>query len=326
MLPDVELLQQADQLLSDCGRPLMPPGTRYVPIPKSFLFQATHAFQTTETEAREIYGDTVWMLRAISGLPPNFQIYYRIQYPNGRYLQNQLETLSSFGSLICTLGNGSARRLISPAIPCPPGSRFLITLDDTFPKCGNANGTNVTLLFEGCYIYAIKGNGPQARSEAVEMAEMDRYFQTPNQNIMAPEVALMLKSSATPDGYVDEIFSYQLPLLNLPQVTGIATSNSVTQAFNLPAEWEHHILRFLFTETQTNGTATFGVRIRESKGYSFTNDYIQTYLFNQARYLCDWRIAKGSQLYFDFTLLDPSSAMATFTEQVVIEGIRRRKL
>lgn len=326
-LPDIELLQQADEYLSNCGRPLMPPGTRYVPIPKSFLFQSSHVQNTTETEAREIYGDTVWLLRAISGLAPNNQIYFRVQYPNGRYLQNQLTTLGQAGGGggSCTLGNGSARRLISPSVPCPPGSRLLVTLDDRLGGRPATSTTSVTILFEGCYIYAIKGSGSQAQSSAVEMAQMPRYFQSPNQNLMAPEVAMMLHSSATPAGYIDELFQYQLPQLNFSSAAGVNFSVNATQAFSLPSAYEHHILRLLFQETVSGGTGVFAARVRESKGYSFTNDYVETFLFNGGRYACDWKVQEGTQLYFDFSILDPT-VNTTFTEQVVIEGIRRRKL
>lgn len=322
-LPDVQLLQQADMILSKCGRPIMPVGVRYVPIPKNFLFQAAHLQNTTETEAREIYGDTIWMLRAISGLAPNNQIYFRIQFPNGRYLQNQLRILGSAGGGAgnCTLGNGSARYLISPAVPCPPGSRILVTLDDrpTNGGSGAASTTAVAMLFEGAYIYAIKGDGQAAISAAVEMAEMPRYFDTPDQNIMAPEIALSLHSPETPAGFVDELFQYQAPLLSFP----VSTSTSATQAVQLPAQFEHQILRFLFNETNT-ANGKMAVRIRESGGYAFTNDYVETFYFNMARYPCSWPVKKGSQIFFDFSVLD-GVAGQTVTEQVIIEGIRRRR-
>jgi hypothetical protein len=321
-LPSVELLEQMDLALSKCGRPVMPAGVRYVPVPMDFFFQSAHAANTTETEAREIFGDTVWMLRAISGLAPNNQIYFRIQFPNGRYYQNQLRTLGAAGggAQACTLGNGSARTLISPSVPCPPGSRILITLDDrpTNGGIGAPSTTAVAMLLEGAYIYAIKGQGENARSAAVEMAEMQRYFLTPNQNIMAPEVALSLHSAQTPAGYIDEPFQYQLPQTSFE----LNTVTSATQAYTLPAQFEHHILRLMFNETGT-GPGQIAVRVRESGGYAFDSDYIETFYFSGGRYACDWSIKRGSQLYFDFSLLDGFAGQVV-TEQVIIEGIRRR--
>lgn len=321
-LPDVKLLQEADIALSKCGRPLMPPGVRYIPLPKDFPFQAAHQANSTETEARGIFGDTIWMLQAISGLPPNNQIYFRIQLPSGRYLENQLRILQAGGGTGSFLGLGSARTLITPSVPCPPGSRILVTLDDR-PNGPAGSVTAVQLNFEGSYIYAIEGNGtPNARSAAVEMADMPRYFQSPDFNIMAPEIALSLHSASTPTGFRDEFFQYKAPLLTFP----ITTVSSLTQEYTLPAAYEHHILRFGFLETfvSTPG-ATMAVRIRESGGYVFTSDYVQTQLFNEGRFGCDWPVKAGSTLDFDFSVLDGTGG-GTATEQVIIEGIRRKKL
>src|SRR5581483_3192082 len=143
----------------------------------------------------------------------------------------------------------------------------------------------------------------------------------PNQNIMAPEVALALHSAATPAGYRDEFFQYILPKLSFP----ISTTTSATQNYQLPQEFEHHILRLLFNETFAGTTGSVGCRVRESGGYALTSDYVQTFLFNMARYACHWPIERGSQLNFDFSIFDGTPG-GTITEQVIIEGIRRKKL
>ena len=66
---DVQLLKQADVVLSKCGRPVAPLGMSavclYRGIPIQAVFPVTPA-SASQTITREISGDTTFLLRAIS--------------------------------------------------------------------------------------------------------------------------------------------------------------------------------------------------------------------------------------------------------------------
>lgn len=323
-MKDIQLLSDVDLMLSKCGRPLRhSDGTVFLPLPKWFFFQANHNASTTETEAREIFGDTVWMLRSYAIAPPANELYWRLEFPNGRYLQNQNRLMSQVA------GTGSQRQPIVPDVPCAPGSRLLVTIDDRPTNNGNGAGgvTPVSMLFGGAYIYALLGSKIQPINPIRDAGLMKRYFETVNQNILAPEIAISLENDSTPPGYVDDEYTFTDPWPVNPGFT-LASSGSLstTRSVTISGVSFFNVRRLIFNVTGSGGlTGTLVVRVRDASGFNLTNDYIKVSQFSNAPYACDWPLCDGSNLIFDYSIVDQAGGPGTWTIQTFMKGIRRRK-
>jgi hypothetical protein len=178
-----QLIQEADYVLSRCGR-FVPPTGSVVYIPKLFLLQAVLPVASNQTFYKEITGDTVWCWRALSsalsGSPP--QIYAQVLKPDGQYLFNGLLDLTQVA------GFGSLRYLLSREIECTPGSKIQLSLDDNY--LATAAVQPVSFLAEGAYAYYLK-QGISSRSVEQEVSALPRIFAGPNQNILAPCWAIL---------------------------------------------------------------------------------------------------------------------------------------
>src|ERR1039458_138129 len=117
---DIQLLTQADFVLSKCGRPVAPSGLAVVYIPKGFLVQQYFPITpltATQSLTKEITGDTAWCLRAISMLTtaagevaPATSISVQVQLPNGKFL------ISNLQDCLQIAGYGSYRYLFTKEI------------------------------------------------------------------------------------------------------------------------------------------------------------------------------------------------------------------
>lgn len=102
---DTRLLNEMDQALSKCGRPVVP-GRSVVPISKSFVIQGVVAAGARATFFKTITGDATWAMRSISIFAASVPLaaptlYVQIQLPNGRFLQNAFQDvtqIAGFGS------------------------------------------------------------------------------------------------------------------------------------------------------------------------------------------------------------------------------------
>ncbi len=325
----LEYLQQADIVLSKCGRPQLPGGVVAVPITRGFVMPMTLEPGGAVTFVKEITAPVPWVLRAISSGTASASlvgIRCQIQLPNGRFL---------FGGNGVDIGQfawvGSWRWLQDPELRCEPGSKLQVTLTDTTPG-GLSSAVAVNLLFDGALLHFMRG-GERLPDNQTLASGLPRYQGVVNENIMAP-VWMQNEGLITPPGYVDEYHVYASPdPVDQPQIsTWTVTAGAVSIAPN-PSPFEIQIdpgftffpYRLLF-DLQTTDTASAIVRgkLRTGAGYVLNDNFIDL-----ARYLCgseyagNWTIKGGDSVFIDAALSDVTGT-GTVTFQVHLEGYRRR--
>src|ERR1035441_9047221 len=217
---DIQLLTQADFVLSKCGRPTAPSGLAVVYIPKGFLvqqyFPVTPA-TSTQTITKEIVGDTTWCLRAMSIQSTDATaIALQVQLPNGKFL------ISNLQDCLQIAGYGSYRYLFTKELECPPGSKIQVTFQDT--NTGVAQP--LSMLFGGAYKYFMKSGASQLCPVQDLAARLPRVFGSPNQNIMAPAWQQGV-GQTTPKGYKDQEWVYAMDQTISPTLIDV-----VAGAFN----------------------------------------------------------------------------------------------
>jgi hypothetical protein len=324
----LESLREADIILSKCGRPQLPGGVSAVPICKSFLLPMVADPGASYTFTKEITGPTPWVLRAISSDQVQASLLgvrIQIQLPNGRFL---------FGGNGVDAGQfcwiGSYKWLQDPEMRCEPGSKIQVTLSD--PTGALSAATPVNLLFEGAYLYFMKGG--QLVSEKQLASDLPRYFGIVNENILAP-VWMAGDAIQTPAGFEDEYFIYSTPdPVDQPKnTTWTLAAGVITQTPNpLPLEipidagYVHYVRRLLVDLQLTSSAAAIVLmRLRTGAGYVFNDNFI-----DYARYICGseyagfWRIKGTDSVFCDLQLAD-FSGTGNATYQVFLEGFRRRR-
>ena len=297
----VELIMEADFVLSKCGR-FIPPVGSVVYIPKSFLLQAVLPAFSTQTFYKEVTGDTTWCWRsisvALSGVPKLVEA--QILKPDGHFLFNDVL------DLIQVQGFGSFRYLLSRELEIPPGSKLQLTLDDTYLAKGVVQP--VSVLCGGAYAYYLKG-GIRSSSPEQEASALPRIFAGPNQNLLAP-CWMAGVGPRVPNGLRATGFTYGNGITNVATVT-LGATLSAKCSIQIDADSDFHVRRFFFDVTQDAGVTagTFLGRIRASSGYAFTDDYVEL-----ARYLGSaplakgWDVKRGDQILFDVVLVDGAGA------------------
>lgn len=334
-------------ITSKCGRPMVPPGVTCIDVPKSFLYQnsltlpATYPPYPPDTnEAKEVSGDTDFILKALSGIPAQAPalpgiLYMQIMYPSGRVMQNILADISP------DLGFGSGRTIFDGGgIRCKPGAKFFITLDASISGLSgsveNPTPLNTVILFEGAYRYYLKADAstrPQVRSAADSAALLPRFYHdSPNQNIMAPEWFTADRSGdqcypECPVGFEDFPFVYSNTYGSV-NGTGPAEFSEAapqSQSIIIPIERESNFLcREILFSVQPGGTAPlFFVRLRTSLGgSSITNDYMP---LQSMRVHKDWFLRRGIQVYIDVFGVS-AGGDATTTLYVYLKGVKRKRV
>ena len=316
---DIELLRQADLVLSRCGRPEAPRADlAAVYIPKSFLVQAVFPAATAspdQTITREITGDTFWCLRAIQILAnAGTAINWQVVKPDGRFLINELQDITQVN------GYGSYRYNFNKELRCDPGSKLQVT----FSVFNTTNQQPAALLFDGAYEYLINRGAGRICPNQELAARMPRYFGDRRENIMAPAWQQGL-AHYTPPGFYDEEQIYSVSRPTLISVTSPITT--ATQQIQIPPSEQFHIRRFLFDVTADPGvmSGTFLAKIRNGSGYAFTDDY-----FDVARYIGsspmprNWIIEPEDTVYIDLQLVD-QTGVGNMSFQTHIDGFRRRR-
>jgi hypothetical protein len=325
---DVQLLTQADRVLSKCGRYEAPrEDLSAVYLPKSFMIQQTFAAGATtpvQTITKEITGDTDWCLRAMQiWTSAATLIEFQIQKPDGRFLINALQ------DVLQVAGYGSYRYLWTVEHRCPPGSK----LKATFAVTNTALQQPIAISFDGAYQYLItKGiEGRICRNEELA-AKLPRYFSDPNQNIMAPRWQQGL-SHWTPPGYVDteKVWSPTSPLnavTGLPSlpISVTAAINTATQSIQIPTNEEAHVRRLLFAIQADAGvtSGTFLAKIRDGSGYSLFDDYFDVNYICSAAMPHNWIVKPEDTVYADIQLVD-QGGVGNMYFCMMLEGFRRRR-
>lgn len=334
----LEYLKQAATILTNCGRPELPGGLVAVPIPKAFvmpILTPVSSNPTASTFTKEITGETVWELRAISVDQRSFRstssgnpVRLQIQLPNGRFLfgGNGID-LTDFAWL------GSWRWPQDPEYRFQPGDKINVTVTSSITS------VVINLLFEGAYLYFMR-NGEAVPSSFVDLASLPRYDGSVNENIMAP--AWMSNEAVdTPAGYRDDYFVYSTPgpasdtdplAAYAISIAGAVTSGP--QLFSVPIDpgYDFSVRRMLFDVQFTggvDGAAILG-RIRTGAGQALSNTFIDL-----AHYLCGaefggrFKVKGGDSIYIDAVLVDPhvtGFAEGTVTFQAHFEGFRRSRI
>jgi hypothetical protein len=322
----------------------MPVGVTCIDLPKKFLYQNYLAMPSApwgtgagpyppdSNEAKEVAGDTVFMLKSLSGmqvsginalnLVPGL-VYLQIMYPSGRMMQNVL------ADSVADLGYGSGRLAFDQPIPCPAGSKFFITLDTSISgfSGGGTYGVVTAALLEGALRYFLKANGstpPQVRSAKDSAALLPRFFfDSPNQNLMAPEWMVSGRDGEQcypecPDGFADSPFVYSNS--TVPAV--FSESAPVATTIEIPIEaWADFLVRRIMFSIQASDVApTFFIRLRTSLGgSSVTNDYMPMQTLRMHK---DWFLRRGVQAYIDVFAISNGGTGNT-TVYVFLEGVKR---
>jgi hypothetical protein len=326
---NLQYLDQARAILNKCGRPQLPGGISAVPIPRGFLLPMVLQPGASVVYTKEITGDTPWVLRAISSDQTSnalVGIRCQIQLPNGRFL---------FGGNGVDIGQfcwiGSWKWSQDPELRCEPGGKLQVTLNDT-TSGGLPGPTPVNLLFEGSYLYYMRGGQPLPVSFR-QASSLPRYQGLVNENILAPCWASN-EGLFTPPGFVDEYFVYSTPepvdepLRTTWAVTAgavITPPNQPPFEIQIPPGYDFFCKRMLFDVQLTGAVQAIVVgKLRTGAGYVINDNFIDL-----ARYLCgaeyagNWKVKATDSVFIDANLADVSGS-GTVTFQVHLEGYRRR--
>jgi len=310
---DLRLLTQADLYLSKCGRPLAPKGTSLVYIPHGIAINAVIADLTTSTYVKEISGPTDWVMRAISSTD-NDNIFVQVQLPNGQFLYNNYIKLSNVG------GYGSWRYLLTEELVCPPGSKIQLTLDTNISAPGATE--SVSYLFEGAYKFQFRG-GRRSPSPIDLVSRLPRYFNTSDQNIMAPCWAQGF-GPTTPQGCQDSPFIYSSNVSTLDVASGPKTDQVTIQ---IEQDTDFLCNRLLFDVLQ-GGSVTGGsflARVRAGSGYALNDEYFDVARYIGSSYMAKpWLIRAGDKVIIDLQLVDYAGT-GTMTFEAFLDGRKRRK-
>lgn len=310
---DLQLLRQADQVLSKCGRPTFPGGS-VVPLQKSFLMPMVLQPNQSTVFTKEITGETIWALRAISsdqtsGVTTGVRI--QIQLPNGRFLiGGNGQDVGQFAWF------GSWRYLMDPEVDCQPGSKIQVTLTDTV---GLQAALAVNLLFEGAYKFFFRGGKPSPLNLA---SKQPRYFGNVNENILAPCYTHGI-GPQTPPGFQDELFTYASPVVAIP----LAGPLTATVKIPIDAGIDFHCrkIHMDISGTALVTAATVLARVRSGTGYALSDDFI-----DYARYIGgaewghDWKVRGEDAVFVDLQLAD-FTGTGTVSVQMFLEGVKRRR-
>jgi hypothetical protein len=317
---ETRLLQQADVVLSKCGRPIAPSGMSAVCFYRGIPVQAVFPVAPTalsQTITKEISGDTTFLLRAISttsGLGTALRI--QIQMPSGRFL------ISNLADVLTLAGYGSWRFHFSEELECPPGTKITVTLLDT----NAAAAQPIMLLFEGADRYLLKG-GHGGRPQLA--SDLPRYRLSAPQNILAP-CSMAGLGPETPAGFTDEEFIY----CSDHDTEGLGYAIDVNAAslsgtLSIPMDQGSDFLcrRLSFVQTADAGVTLPGLwlgRMRDSSGYALMDDYLDLIgILNGAPMPGkDWFIRRGGEVFVDVRLVGATGQGNVYLT-VYMEGVRR---
>lgn len=250
-------LRQADHVLANCGRPIPPPGYRWIDFPKVLAYvQVGQAGGTGAAAARVVNTYPVpFLCRGVSVVGTS--IPFRISWENSR-------TLEQYMSIANFAGSGAGMRVLAPDIPLEPGSQILI---ESNPASGS---NNTAFYFWGVLRYTIKADGSHPKQYVPDLSRSPRIVAGPNQNIMAPNWMLGRQSNMdTPHGFYDEPYVLQSGFINNP--IGTVQTDIVVQ---IPADADYFVIQNIQMNTVL-GVGVMGgrpiVSIRFPDGNSLTN-------------------------------------------------------
>ena len=325
---DIRLLSECDRVLTSCGRPKMPKGVAWIDIPYHITYQKFLAGQTIAptstpvvTEERIVNTEVPFICYGISGFGQPATpgaLYWRLRLPTGRFLQSKETAFSEAGS-----GFGSYRYYFDQPVECQPGSKFFITIDSLVNNATTATG--LSLVFHGALRYPMAGDANGVPTASAERcANLARYTQNPNQNILAPEWRLGGQCyPETPAGMKDYQFWYSTPMNNL---VAVPVSGAITPNVNFPiqatSDFIGRFLSFATISASEGASGTLAVRIRTDTGYELTDGFtvaseISSVIFPGLR------LNAGGALFIDYMVVDGAGS-GNLNIQTVLGGVKRR--
>ena len=347
----LELLKEADYILDACGRPVPPPGYKFVDLPRIIPYQTTvlntgeGGISATPTLFR--LTNNANTLFICKGVAINTQTGIRIKWPTGRFLNQNPSSPSGASGFIEQFPNGVAGNMLSLQWPqlIEKGGRIGI-------EVWNAGGV-IKVEFWGVLRYLLKDTGdnlaadpnsqciigypawankksPSPGSFKIEMIPdpiaaleaLPRYACGPNQNIMAPEFLLGDSPSVgeVPDGYIDDSFTFFSPAYTIG-VGGQSFGNAVI----IPGQDDVVIKRWRSFSTwsaETVGTPVLGMRL--PNGYSLTGGDLIPCVFGWMPVFPTLRIPSGGRLILDVSNIDATGDTITTTFE--FDAVKRRKV
>lgn len=357
MAMNLELLTQADYVLTACGRPVPPKGYRFVDLPRVIPFHFDTQFSagpaTPFNRTIANTANTVFLTRGIV-LNSSFQV--RLRWPSGRFLSSAM--MFNDGQQASPQGDGATMLSLTEEIPLDPDARVSVQIS------GLNGGHAVDLDLWGVLRYMLKegdgGAGDRGRrgggdagasciigyptltrgnlagidliDDPIEtLKQRPRYLCGPNQNIMAPEWALGNQCQLeTPDGYQDEPFTFFSQSIAIP-----ANGEVYNVPVIVPGGGEDVVvkkLRFFTTYTEDYFSVPV-LQLRLPNGYSMTGGdmipvaYDQNFIPNvfELPVFPTLRLQTGVRVILDAAdMLVAGMGTATLVVQFV--GVKRRKL
>jgi hypothetical protein len=329
-VPDLDILTQADLTLDKCGRPRGPQrGQQYLHIRKGFVIQTTFPALTsspTQTITREITGDATWCMRGIQ-ITSTTLTALSVQFllPNGKFLINQLQDALQIA------GYGSYKYAVRPEWRMPIGAKIQVTFEVT----NTTNQQPMAICFDGAYQYLLKGGEGRICPTDEAVQDLPRYFDDPNQNIMAPPWQHGL-ADPPPPGYEDIDFIYSALQAPTPgtfpagapgSIIAVTNANlTASQQIGTDAS-EFHCQRIL-VQVSADNTVTSGSvlgRVRLGSGQAIFDDYVDL-----ARYVgsvswpIDLVVQPNDIVYADLQVVDQAGTGNIYWT-MFLEGFKRRR-
>lgn len=318
----LELLKEADMVLSKCGRPVPPPGYRWVDLPRIIPHQVTLATATGSNVSRvQNIANTVFLCRGLA--VDTISAAYRIRWPNGRVMESHVARNP--------IGVGQIMKALEPEVTLDPQGQIQIELNSSI---GGAAGSDVvTLLFHGVLRYLLKASGDEPPSPVMSLALAPRVRRGPNQNIMAPE--WLLGEQCTPEcpaGYYDEPFT-----LFSQSIVADVVNGSLDNAVQIPGDCESFLIRRwkqvgAVYGGSASGTPAVGWRL--SDGYSITGgDMVPVSALAVSNALPDvmgpflpsLAVRGGDRMFLDVSTIAGAGA-GNLTLTMRFDGVKRRRL
>lgn len=313
---NTDLLISAHKALTACGFVHEDKGGIYVPLEKKFLLPMVLQPNQNSVFQKEIVGQTVWGLRAISsdqGMNTITGVRLNIQMPNGRYL------IGGSGVDVGQFAWVGSYRYWMDELECEPGSKISVSLSDANTG-GLANPLAVNLVFEGCFKYYLRGR-PGIEAEALLASQLPRYQGIVNENVLAP-CWWQGVGPSTPPGFKDDLFTYS------SSVVAIALAGPVSATTKIDIDsTSDFVCSRLLVDLEPDSTVTTGsvlMRLRVNDGYALMDDYLDVpRLISGAEWPVNWYIKAGDQVVVELALVD-ATGTGNMSVQVHLEGSKRR--
>jgi hypothetical protein len=114
----------------------------------------------------------------------------------------------------------------------------------------------------------------------------------------------------------------------LPQSIDVGSTTAKNQLISIQTEGGSDMvvrnLGFGVTQDGTVTGANVMVKVRDSSGYAFTDDYMLYGLLNGVPWLKDWIVKASNTIFIDLALVDYSGTGNVYV-QVFASGVKRRR-